>query len=207
MNKSRFILTRCQSNESGFTIIESLIAIIVVAILLVAIAPVLALSVATRVQARRVELATQAAKAYIDGVSSGTIPTPTTEINDKKLLNGAAAPTQLSDLYCVDLDSGGCSANSSRDLAVQGFRTQGEAKNGYILALRVYRADAFSDSTALTRNTTTNKATQNTFTGGLGNRKAPLVEMTTEIVTGKTTFQNFCDRLENSETSNTNTRC
>jgi type II secretory pathway pseudopilin PulG len=38
---------------------------------MVGIAPVLVLSVATRVQARRVELGTQAARTYIDGVRSG----------------------------------------------------------------------------------------------------------------------------------------
>lgn len=65
-----------QSTESGFTIIECLLAIIIVTLLMTAIAPVLALSVATRVQSRRVELATNAARAYIDGLRSGTIPPP-----------------------------------------------------------------------------------------------------------------------------------
>jgi prepilin-type N-terminal cleavage/methylation domain-containing protein len=62
--------------QSGFTIIECLLGIILVSILLTAIAPVIALSVATRVQARRVEQATQAAKSYIDGVRAGKIPSP-----------------------------------------------------------------------------------------------------------------------------------
>jgi prepilin-type N-terminal cleavage/methylation domain-containing protein len=67
------------SSQSGFTIIESLVAVVVVGILLTAIAPVIILSVATRVQARRVELATDAAQTYIDGVRSKTIdPPPTT---------------------------------------------------------------------------------------------------------------------------------
>jgi type II secretory pathway pseudopilin PulG len=64
------------STQSGFTIIESLLAILIVTALLVAIAPVIALSVATRVQARRVEQATQAARTYIDGVRSGKITAP-----------------------------------------------------------------------------------------------------------------------------------
>ena len=64
------------STQSGFTIIESLLAILIVTALLVAIAPVIALSVATRVQARRVEQATQAARTYIDGVRSGKITPP-----------------------------------------------------------------------------------------------------------------------------------
>ncbi|HAA33023.1 MAG TPA: hypothetical protein DCE56_41525, partial [Cyanobacteria bacterium UBA8553] len=65
-----------QSSQSGFTIIESLLALMVVAALLVAISPVLVLATANRVQAKRVELATNAAKAYIDGVRSGTIVPP-----------------------------------------------------------------------------------------------------------------------------------
>ncbi|MEH1928966.1 hormogonium polysaccharide secretion pseudopilin HpsB [Nostoc sp.] len=67
------------SDESGFTIIESLVAIIVVAILLAAIAPTIVIATATRVQSKRVELATQAVRTFIDGVKTGavTIPEPT----------------------------------------------------------------------------------------------------------------------------------
>ena len=48
-------------------------AVVVVSILLTAILPMIILSTATRVQARRVDLATQAARGYIDGVRSGVI--------------------------------------------------------------------------------------------------------------------------------------
>jgi prepilin-type N-terminal cleavage/methylation domain-containing protein len=64
------------STESGFTIVESLVAIIIVGVLMVSIAPVIAISVATRVQSRRLELATQSARTYIDGVRSGKIAPP-----------------------------------------------------------------------------------------------------------------------------------
>jgi prepilin-type N-terminal cleavage/methylation domain-containing protein len=64
------------SIESGFTLIECLIAIIIVGVLMVAIAPAVVLATATRLQARRVELATQAARTYVDGVRSGSIATP-----------------------------------------------------------------------------------------------------------------------------------
>src|SRR6476646_10172642 len=64
------------SSQSGFTIIESLLAILVVSLLMTAISPVIVLSVATRVQAKRVEAGTQAAKTYIDGVRSGVIDPP-----------------------------------------------------------------------------------------------------------------------------------
>jgi prepilin-type N-terminal cleavage/methylation domain-containing protein len=46
---------RVQFND-GFTIIESLVAIVIVGILMTAIAPVIILSVGNRVQARRVEV-------------------------------------------------------------------------------------------------------------------------------------------------------
>lgn len=220
-----------QSNQFGFTIIESLIAIVVVTILMTAIAPVIALSVATRLQARRVELGTQAARSYIDGVRSEAIAAPSHTVpldevdNDNNFdfqratFANAAVPTGGSlscpttttgypycsntstpSLYCIDLDGGGCSTNSFKDLVVQAFRsvtpTSNDAKRGYLLGVRVYRADAFSDNTPLIKSDSDNKRTQATFTGGLGSRKAPLVEMTTEIVvTNETTYKNLCERF------------
>lgn len=192
------------SNQSGFTIVESLMAIVVAAILMTAIAPVIVLSVATRVQARRVEVASLAARTYIDGIKSGVINAPSTVIQrtpSQYFLDSvnppAASTTALGALYCVDLDSiAGCSSTSPKDLAVQSFRSvistspETDPQKGYRLGLRVYRADAFSDNAALTKGTK-----QATFTGGLGNRKAPLVEMTTEIRTEQTTFQDLRDRL------------
>ncbi|NET33406.1 MAG: type II secretion system protein, partial [Cyanothece sp. SIO1E1] len=80
-------------SESGFTILESLVAILVVAILLIAVSPVLTLAVANRVQSRRVELATQAARAYIDGVKAGAIP-PTSDITN----DTPAAGNELDDV-------------------------------------------------------------------------------------------------------------
>ena len=79
-------------------------------------------------------------------------------------------------------------------MIVQAFRsvnsTSTDATRGYLLGVRVYRANGFSDSSPLTKG-----KKQATFTGGLGDRKAPLVELTTEIVSGTTTLQNLCDRL------------
>lgn len=221
-------------SQSGFTIIESLVAIAVLGILMSAIAPVIVLSVGNRVQARRVELAVQAAKAYVDGVRTGAIAAPnhtiplnmldpvtstSVEASESKRNNlanvkGPTSSGSLSctadtycqtrstvNLYCVDLDdTKGCSSKSPRDLVIQAFRsitpTSIDPKKGYLLAVRVYRADAFSDRTSLKpRNENEIGIKQPTFTGGLGDRKAPLVEMTTEIVTDKTTFRDFCDRL------------
>ncbi len=201
-----------QSSESGLTIIECLVAMLIVSILMAAIAPVVALSVATRVQARRVERATQAARAYIDGVSAGTIAAPA-QTASVPLATNVAAPTSsgsltcttsttgypycsntsASSLYCFDFDGGGCSASSPQDLIVQAFRTN--QNQNYLLGLRVYIADGFSNTTSLVKSDSTNKRTQATFTGGIGNYKAPLVEMATEISTDQPSLSALCTRL------------
>jgi len=193
-----------QVNQSGFTIIESLVAIVVLGILLSAIAPVIILSTATRVQARRVELATQAARAYIDGIKSGVIKSPpsaSSHLEDYAAPNSSgslnctanAYCSSTPDLYCVDFDRTGCSSSSLNDMVVQVFRLNSAstaADEGYSLGLRVYRADAFKEPGTLK-----SKPVQPTFTGGLGDIKAPLVEMTTEIATDNTSFRDLCDRL------------
>jgi prepilin-type N-terminal cleavage/methylation domain-containing protein len=121
-----------KSRQGGFTIIESLVAIVVVSVLLAAIAPIIVLSVATRVQARRIEFATQAAKSYIDGVRTKQIEPPAPPATDTALkdsnvttnpgsLNCAAnsyctnttgttstgTPPSPTNFYCVDFDGVG----------------------------------------------------------------------------------------------------
>jgi prepilin-type N-terminal cleavage/methylation domain-containing protein len=248
-------------NQSGFTLIECLLAIIVVAILLSAVAPVIVLSIATRLQARRVELASQASQTYIDGVRAGKIqaslinPVPLNEVSvdtvtgkrtftaDRATFAANLPPasselnasnclttnplypycnTPTSTLYCVDLDGGGCSNSSSRDLIVQAFRSQSSAqalaegsaansndlnriinKNGFLLGVRVYRADSFQGGRTLIGG---KGEKDKTFTGGTGlkNLQAPLVEVTTEIsargsssgeATDTTSYTDMCARL------------
>ncbi len=72
------------NQEAGFSLIESLVAVAVVSVLIVAIAPMVALSNSARVNARRMDQATQAARSYIDAVRGGVIDTtgfPTTGAN------------------------------------------------------------------------------------------------------------------------------
>ncbi|HEY9632576.1 MAG TPA: prepilin-type N-terminal cleavage/methylation domain-containing protein [Coleofasciculaceae cyanobacterium] len=253
-----------RSTQSGFTIIEGLLAIIIVSILLIGVAPMIVVSVATRVQSRRVELATQAARTYIDGVRTGKVALPlrTVALKETKQVTNPktglkelqfdpnrnvfateAAPTALpvctaaqgatypfavnpktlagqlvypycnnqnipqnGSLYCVDLDQdGGCRPNSSKDLIVQAFRSAtlpvltDDGSKGYLLGVRVYRADAFDGGGTLT--TTQLRGGKKVGTAGTGlgvngaERYAPLVEMTTEVRGSSTTFQGLCDRL------------
>ena len=188
-----------QSRDGGYTIIESLVAMIVVSVLMIAIAPVMAFSVATRVQARRMELATQAARTYIDALRTGALkPTDTEKFPVKdtsSVPNVAAAPGNLANLYCVDLDEkAGCTG--SKDFRVQGAwrsvsaTSNQEAKEaGYALTVRVYRADASSPVVG---------TGQSIVGAGLGDPNAPLVVMSTEIPPapegGASSYRSLCAR-------------
>ncbi|MBD1837607.1 type II secretion system protein [Coleofasciculus sp. FACHB-64] len=210
-----------QSSETGFTLIESLLAIIVIAILMTAIAPVIVLSTATRLQAKRVELASKAASTYIDGVRSGKVASP--PITSTTMLGTVAPPTSgtltcsknidyctsPANLYCVDGDGNGtCTTDSLQDMIVQGFGysssyvTATDASKGYSLGVRVYRADAFKSGTTLVGG---GGETQSSFTGGVTatkqidatRREAPLVQTTTEIApTGQSSLNDLCARIK-----------
>lgn len=233
--------------------------------MLTAVAPVIVLSVATRVQARRVEQAAIAGRNYIDAVQSGTIPPPANTVplyeaepttvgaTDKKYIgsdrlkfaevaappstvincpddratagassiypycgiNNISRPNQPS-LYCVDNDGGGCTSSSNKDYIVQAFRSvratapgirdSGDTgTGGYVLGVRVYRADGFDGATPLqtTRGNYDKKVLTKvaTYTGGKGNQFAPLAEFTTEMRPQPSEpgdgamMKSLCDRL------------
>ena len=213
----------CPSGESGFTIIESLVALLVAAILLSAIAPVIILSAATRVQARRVELATQAARAYIDGLRTGAITLPSKPIEldppsdppskdkprklEDNLINttNMPVPTKSDDLYCFKKDGTISNPTCTSDLfyiqAAQIKVKNRQPSEGYRLGIRIYRANVDFSKTLTASGDGNNtdekqkKQTQKTFTGGLGDRQAPLIEMTTDISSKTTTFKALCERL------------
>jgi type II secretory pathway pseudopilin PulG len=182
-----------QSREGGYTIIESLVAMIVVSVLMIAIAPVMAFSVATRVQARRVELASQAATAYINALRVGAIQpnntntTPPRPFPARDPSAGTApppAPANLADLYCVDLEEtppDACTGSSKKDFVIQGLwrnpvNPSDPTTTGYELTVRVYRADVFSSSPGQIKT-----EQQSVANSGLGDPKAPLVVMKTQI--------------------------
>jgi type II secretory pathway pseudopilin PulG len=179
-----------QSREGGYTIIESLVAMIVVSVLMIAIAPVMAFSVAIRVQARRVELASQAATGYINALRVGAIKfppnpqTPTSRFPAEDTSSAAdepPAPTDPIDLHCVDLDETvGCSNKSNKDFFVQGLwrnlaNPNDPTTTGYELTVRVYRTDVFSSSGQI------KTKQQSVANSGIGDPKAPLVVMKTQI--------------------------
>jgi prepilin-type N-terminal cleavage/methylation domain-containing protein len=208
-----------QSSQAGFTIIESLLAIIIVTVLMVAIGPVIAMSVAARVQARRVERASEAARTYVDGIRTGAIPATNIQVGpaftatrgstpflDTAPLPSGNLPTQVDwtrniGLYCVDLDQNrGCSNSSSKDLVIQAFRTRGDDPDqGYRLGVRVYRADAFRGGG------TFKPKEQAALKGNLGDRLAPLVTLITDIPPKEKNLGTWCNRVR--QTSRDPNRC
>ncbi len=206
------------NKDAGFTIMESLIAMVVVSSLMLAISPVLILSASTRVQSRRVELSAQIARSFIDGVRSGRITaediTPVninidqnalssrniTNSTDGYLISSASmpAPTSPAGLYCVQSDGtiqppeNNC---ENRLFFIQARRTSingSDPNDGYRLAVRVYRRDIDFMKPVLA-NTNNTKNTQAVV--GSGNKQAPLVEIIADIANNNTSFTDLCNRL------------
>jgi len=213
MSKHRQQQNLPQSRDGGYTIIESLVAMIVVSVLMIAIAPVMAFSVATRVQARRVELATQAARTYINALRTGALAPPPGDqpkgfpiqrVTTQNVAD-ATAPAGPNDLYCVDMDgSGGCDPKSTKDFYVQGAWRNPSALSdptttGYELMVRVYRADSFDSGVSLKQNPKDEKK-QSVVGSGLGDRTMPVVEMTTQIPPTKegsaSPYRSLCARTD-----------
>ena len=206
------------NKDAGFTIMESLIAMVVVSSLMLAISPVLILSASTRVQSRRVELSAQIARSFIDGVRSGrikaeditTVPININqnELSSRNITNSTegylissasmAAPTSEEGLYCVQSDGTiQPPENNCENMLffIQAGRTSinGSApQDGYRLAVRVYRRDIDFDRPVLA-STNTTKNTQAVV--GSGNRQAPLVEIIADIANNNTSFTDLCNRL------------
>jgi type II secretory pathway pseudopilin PulG len=203
---------KCQNppptSESGYTILEGIMAILMVTVMLTLVGPVIAFSVGTRVQAKRIELASQAAKTYVDSLRAGSLPPPVdngTLYKDKlkKVLppnsgqaNGGDLDcnpetnvqgfcNQTKTLYCVSFDDNNtCSNESLVDMVVQAQAcypkdtTVLNEKDGYHLLVRVYRANAFGK---LTDGFKEGKS-DSSVTNALGNPALPLTTFTTYIV-------------------------
>jgi prepilin-type N-terminal cleavage/methylation domain-containing protein len=207
------------STDGGFTLLESLMAVAVVSILIVGIAPMVALSTSARVNARRVDQATQAGKSYIEAVRGKVYDTAKFPVSLRSSVNtqgqyvfdvaapaatfpvpsgctlNIADPTQNNidggrvPGVCVDANGNGFSVDDPQDLVIQPMRSGGTdaeklADEGFWLAIRVYRADAFATgSPALFKGTEPDCATSKlVFVGTTGSKRCPLVTMRSQII-------------------------
>ncbi|MBD1806890.1 type II secretion system protein [Microcoleus sp. FACHB-SPT15] len=201
-----------QSTQSGFTIIESLLAMMIVTILLVGISPLLVLSTASRVQARRIDLATQAARSYVDALRANAILPPGRDNADFTAADlGVPAPPNIPNQVrnprtCLDKNLQPLVPCSNPAFVIQAFRdplpnggtdtdfdgtTQTEAQQqGYCLGLRVYRGDAFGGGNAPSEI----KPLPSMFTETANTKEYPLVVMTTQII-NRTSFEQYQNRF------------
>lgn len=201
--------------DQGFTIIESLMAVVVVAVLVVAITPPIFLAVATRVQNQRAEQAMQQAQRQIDQIraliergdetqiNKYLPPDATTLIPDakgKKNILIADAPTIFTDSCTFPLSNFktacGTSVDSDQngkpDYYVQTFRTNeqtsGSKRVAFDMGVRVY--------SHLAKNQTNLQieAASLKFTTGQGSqRQKPLAVFYTQVLRGdsKDTLKNL----------------
>ena len=213
--KLRSLCVIPESTTQGFTLIESLVSIVVVSVLIVGIAPMMALTVASRVQARRIDQATQAARAYVDGVRGGAIPIPkkfAKPLPATPLKDGDFPATVLTIAYPsdntdtgirVDTNNNGFSVNDPQDLIIMPVRNNGPLvtatdldrlqKQGFEMIVRVYRADSFSGANPPTQVT----ATESIFTNTNGARNYPLVVVRAEVVPSQSTRLDLEGRICN----------
>ena len=219
--------------ESGYSILEGLVAMIMVAALMSAVAPIIAYSVGTRVQARKVELAAQAARSYIDAVRKGQLNPPNGvsisksqqlpasplsecwQIKNNQLQYCQSPLININDgeFYCVDNDDDDkCTPDSLTDMMVHGVISldninNGTYKNdivaatpderqqlGYILQVKVYRAQAFSNSVTLSDKGVPFTVNNSGLATKDGETERPLFVTKTEMAPTKDLFQNIKDR-------------
>jgi len=153
----------------GVTLLESLVAMMVVGILMTAVAPLIALSAAARVQARRVDQATQAARGFLDKVAARTsavnsssfppqliVPTTGCSPGTAYTFDCVGAPGSPGGISAVDLgaindvrvdgNGNGFSVFDPQDFVIQPMRNDSTLSfaDGFEAAVRVYRADAFA---------------------------------------------------------------
>ena len=194
------------SSESGLTLIECLVAIMVIALTVAATAPMLVFSVATRVQNQKTEQALQLAQGEIDKIrlaveqggdygdrllelslpsstadTAFEVPPPTAFV-----ANSPNSVTAVTDARRIDTDGDG-----DGDFAIQLFRTEGievspvttgaaDTPVAFEIGVRVYDAGAEANLGSLVK-----EDGSLTFTSGEGDRgTAPLAVLYSQITQG-----------------------
>ncbi len=197
-------------NDSGLTLLEALVAMIIITVVVTVITPPVFLAVGTRVNNRRTEQALQVAQAEIERVrllmmgsetfadleTSGRLPPEAPDTISPKNLQEMGAPTQFcageapGEATCVSATSVYQSA-ASNGLYVQTFRDAGWPEEGETIAfnmgVRVYSSEAFDASQNPVAALQTEPASVG-FTSGTKQRSTrPLVVMYTEMSRGSQT--------------------
>lgn len=152
--------------EQGFTLVEALVAIVVIGIVVGLIAPPILLTVATRLQNQRVEQSIQVAQGEIDRVrlvvergeeyTAASLPPVSTATDVKSTsapgsINENPTTRTATQGFSVDLDK---KIPLTPEFVVQTFRNQGQPTTGTAIAfemgVRVYRYAPFASGTTST---------------------------------------------------------
>lgn len=180
-----------RAQEQGLTLIECLVAIVMVALVSSAIAPAMVLSVATRVHSQKSEQALALAQSEIDsvrvlvergGYTAAQLPPVAAGLNDQAITTAAganlgAAANTFAHARPVDIDGDG-----QRDFLVQRYRavgqTVGSTPVAFAMGVRVYDRDA-----SATGNLPTTPARLVMTSGDGGRSTRPLAVLYTTIAT------------------------
>lgn len=180
-----------RAQEQGLTLIECLVAIVVVATVASAIAPAMVLSVATRVHSQRSEQALALAQSEIDsirvavergGYTAAALPPLAATLEDKDVETAlgpslTAAATNFTYALPKDIDGDG-----TPDFLVQRFRAKGQMVGSvpvaFAMGVRVYDRDA-----SATGNLPTTPASLVMTSGNGGRSTRPLAVLYTTIAT------------------------
>ncbi|MEC4893982.1 MAG: hormogonium polysaccharide secretion pseudopilin HpsB [Oscillatoria sp. PMC 1051.18] len=224
MHKAKLKQKYVQSSEAGLTIVESLMAIIVVGLMITLIAPVVALSVANRAQAKRKEIAINAVKSYIDVVrtdedlegnpypysppiSTNTltdVPAPSTnELTGDCTIAGGICKNPPNDyaLYCVDGNGDNqCTTDNWVDAIVQAAGSVGNIQ-GQSNITNPEPEDGYQLLVRVYRadafaeqGTLEADNTASSFATGI-RKNAPQEVAITEILTSETSYSSLCERI------------
>jgi len=201
--------SRQVSPDAGLTLIECLVAIVIVALAGAIIAPAMVLSVATRVQSQRAEQALELAQSEIDNVrvliergeADETNMPPSTTVTDEKLLSQVdgptyqsleANPTNYAEARPVDINEDG-----TFDFAIQTFRTNQQDFDGdnplaFGMGVRVYEYDVVNSNSTGSLNTERASLTMTSSEGERGQK--PLAALYTTIAVSEQ-GQSFCNYI------------
>lgn len=209
------------SNEEGLTLIECIVALVVIALTIGSVTPALVIAVATRVQSQKAEQAIEVAQSEIDAVRTlmerggyGVVDLPqaVAGLEDNPTLNpsiedhpgplsGTTQPTATAyaalptnEVREVDVDGDG-----EVDFGIQVYRTPGEADINnlpvaFTMGVRVYDIRAVNDPAAATNLDIDEARIGNT--GGDGERsRLPLAVVYTVISKGDLD-ESYCNYIE-----------
>ncbi len=202
--------------EAGLTLLECIIAILVVGIVGATIAPAMVVSVATRIQSQKAEQALQVAQGEVDQVRLlvergatvvGDLPPEVTGVTYETIGNAGApktltggpttVPTAYTQARPVDIDGDG-----TNDFAVQMFRSplvnnaSGEPIMAFGMGVRVYDIQAFTSGNTLSKD----EAFLG-FTSDSAERETGPLAVLYTTVTASADGQSFCDFIKVSDPS------